>query len=209
MKCKLITTASEINRTLHLQRSLNKFAWEYHIIQHEWTGFGNKLLQTYHYLKANPDITHFFYSDSYDTIVLETMEDALLKIKDFDGILLSAERACYPHPDKEARYPKHESPFHFVNGGGWFCNSQAFQSLMEYNMPTVETVDQVWFTDRFLSGTPLIKLDYNCEVFQTISHCPDDNFILTDKVYNTITKTFPIFVHGNGHTPMDKFYKLI
>lgn len=40
MKCKLITTASDINRTMHLQRSLNKFGWEYHIIQHEWTGFG-------------------------------------------------------------------------------------------------------------------------------------------------------------------------
>jgi len=212
MKCKLITTASDMSKTAMLQKSLIKFGWDYHIIQHEWTGFGNKLIQTYNYLVANPDITHFFYSDSYDTIVLDTMDEALSRVKDFDCLLMSAERACYPHPHKEPFYPALKdpnNPFKFVNGGGWFANSQVFQSLYKYNVPTVETVDQVWFTDRYLSQTPLVKLDSDCNIFQTIAFCPDDNFILTDKVFNTITKTFPIFLHANGHTPYDKFKALI
>ena len=216
MKCKLITTASDMSKTAMLQKSLIKFGWDYHIIEHEWTGFGNKLIQTNNYLKANPDITHFFYSDSYDTIVLDTMDEALRRVKDFEGIQLSAEQACIPHPHKELLYPKHDSPFRFVNGGGWFCNSQLFQSYFKYNEPTVETVDQVWLTDRFLGCIPftqghkqLIHLDYNCNIFQTIAFCPEDYFILTEKVYNTLNKTFPIFVHVKGHTPMYKFYKLL
>jgi hypothetical protein len=218
MKCKLITTASDESKTMMLQKSLKKHDWDYHVIIHPWRGFGDKILKTYEYLKANPDITHFFYSDSYDTIATYGMEEALSKIPDKDIILMSAERACYPHPDKEKLYPKHDSPFHFVNGGGWFASSLAFQLAVESNPLTVETNDQVWFTDLFLNNPDYVKLDYNCEVFQTIAFCPDSDFILNYNnlengvkvdFYNTVTKSFPCFIHGNGHTPLDKFYKLL
>lgn len=216
MKCKLITTASDITKTEILQKSLKKHNWDYHIIVHPWRGFGDKILKTYEYLKANPDITHFFYSDSYDTLVADTMEVALSRIKDKSGILMSAERACYPHPDKEKLYPKHDSPFHFVNGGGWFCPSDVFLKAVETNPLTYETVDQVWFTDLFLNHPEYVNLDYKCEVFQTIAFCPEDNFEFTpmenkpmQRVKNTVTNSFPIFIHGNGHTPLTKFLPLI
>ena len=222
MKCKLITTASNYDKTEILRQSLDKFNWDYHIITHYWQGFGDKILKTYYYLKENPDITHFFYSDSYDTIALDTMENTLAKIPNKDIILLSAERACYPHPEKEEFYPKHDSPFHFVNGGGWFCNSQMFIELVEKDKPEQETVDQVWFTDQFLKGFCFIKLDYLCDVFQTIAFCPETDFSEMTKntgdnfneyqnkyILNNITGSFPTFIHGNGHTPMDRFNKLI
>ena len=215
---KLITTASDISKTDMLQKSLNKYGWDYEILVHKWEGFGCKILETYKYLKNNPDIKYFFYSDSYDTIVLDTMENTLKKIKDKDCILLSAERGCYPHPEKEARYPKHDSPWHFVNGGGWFCNSEIFKMAVETNPLTTYDVDQVWFTDLFLNHPEYVKLDYDCDVFQTIAFCPESDFILTKtdylgnelgKVINSVNKTLPTFVHGNGHTPMTEYYKLI
>lgn len=230
MNCKLITTASDIYKTDMLQKSLKKFNWDYEILVHKWEGFGGKILETYKYLKSHPEITHFFYSDSYDTIVLDTMENTLAKIKDFDCILMSAERACYPHPEKAERYPQSDSPFKYINGGGWFCNSAVFCLAVETNPLTVHTVDQVWFTDLFLNHPEYVKLDTNCEVFQTIAFCPDDNFYATkligqtginpdngkiilgeigDRIVNTISNTMPTFIHGNGHTPMTKFYELI
>lgn len=228
MKCILITTASDKGRTQVLEQSLKKHNWDYHIIFHAWRGFGDKILKVYDYLKANPDITHFFYSDSYDTIATDTMEAALSRVNNKDGILMSAERACYPHPDKEPRYPKHESPFHFINGGGWFCNSEAFIKAVDTNPLTYELNDQVWFTDLFLNHPEYVELDYNCEVFQTIAFCPPENFEFSevigevgktrDKIiigskgvypYNTVTKSFPIFIHGNGHTPLTQFLPLI
>ena len=212
MKCKLITTASNIDKTVMLQKSLKKYGWEYEILVHKWEGFGDKILKTYQYLKNNPDIDYFFYSDSYDTIVLDTMENTLNKIEDKDCILMSAERGCYPHPEKESLYPKHDSPWHFVNGGGWFCNSEIFKLAVETNPLQSYDVDQVWFTDLFLNNPEFVKLDYNCDVFQTIAFCPESDFNIVgfeDAVYNNITDTMPTFIHGNGHTPMTEYYKLI
>jgi len=209
MKCILITTASDIKKTLTLQRSLKKYGWNYHIITHEWQGFGDKILKTYEYLKANPSITHFFYSDSYDSIVTKSMEEAFISIKDYDCILMSTERGCYPHPDKEKLYPKHDSPFHFVNGGGWFCNAEVFKKAVETNPLTVNTVDQVWFTDLFLNHPEYVNLDYDCNTFQTVAFCPDTDFIIGDTIYNTVTHSFPAFIHGNGHTPIDKFLTIL
>jgi len=208
MKCKLITTCSDITKTELLQQSLKKHGWDYHIITHDWRGFGDKILKVYEYLVANPDITHFFYSDAYDTLAVNKMEYALSKVEHKDLILMSAERACYPHPEKEALYPKHDSPWHFVNGGGWFANSQCFIEAVEANPLTVEVNDQVWFTDLFLKYPQYVKLDYNCEVFQTIAFCPETDFELTDKVLNTVSKSTPVFIHGNGHTPLDRFLPL-
>jgi hypothetical protein len=206
MKCKLITTASNYAKTENLRKSLLKYGWEYHIIIHEWKGFGGKILETYKYLKNNPDINYFFYSDSYDTLAFQTMEFALSQIEDKDCILMSAERACYPHPHKEPLYPKHESPWHFVNGGGWFCNSELFIKAVDDNPLSVDEVDQVWFTDLFLNNPNFVKLDYNCNVFQTIAFCPEsDSEFIGQNVRNTITNTYPTFIHGNGHTPLDRY----
>lgn len=217
MNCKLITTASDYAKTEMLRKSLAIFGWEYIILTHEWRGFGDKILKTYEYLKEHPEITHFFYSDSYDTIALQTMNYALSQIEDKDIILMSAERACYPHPEKEALYPKHDSPWHFVNGGGWFCNSEVFKIAVETNPLTYETVDQVWFTDLYLNHPEYVKLDCECKVFQSIAFCPETDFkIITTfevgrefAIENTVTKTRPTYIHGNGHTPMTEFYKLI
>lgn len=227
MNCKLITTASDYSKTAMLRKSLEKFGWDYHIIVHPWRGFGDKILQTYEYLKANPEITHFFYSDSYDTIVLNTMEEALSKIEDKDCILMSAEMNCYPHPEKAALYPEHKSPFKFINGGGWFCNATVFKLAVESNPLTVETVDQVWFTDLFLNHPEYVKLDYNCEVFQTTAFVGDEDFSIEISQFlgnrdlpdicgrkyffikNNVTGSIPTFWHGNGHTNMEKFYKLL
>jgi len=209
MKCKLITTTSSLKNCYHLKRSLDYFGWDYHFIEHTWKGFGDKILETYKYLKANPDITHFFYSDAWDTMAFGTMEEALKQIPDKDVILFSAERACYPHPDKAEKYPYNMSPWHFLNGGGWFASSELFCKMVDrYPLDSV-TVDQVYFTDRFLDQDSEIELDYDCKVFQTIAFCPESDFDITNKPFNTVTKSFPVFWHGNGHTPMDKLTPLI
>lgn len=218
MKIKLLTTCStpDLHKCEKLEISLKKHGWDYEIIQHTWKGFGDKLLETYSYLKRHPDITHFFYTDAWDTIVTKTMADTLLKIKDFDKILLSAERGCYPHPEKATLYPDSGSPFNYVNGGGWFCNASIFCALIETYPLTPEVVDQVWLTDLFLNNPDTVQLDTTCEVFQTIAFCPEDNFkihgrywgVPTDNVVrNTLTNTYPTFLHGNGHTPMTRFYE--
>ncbi len=208
MLCKFITTTSDLDKCFQLRRSLILNDWNYHIIEHEWKGFGGKIIETYNYLKANPDITHFFYSDAWDTVVLGTMEEALSKLPSTDIILFSAERACYPHPGKAGKYPDHDSPWKYLNGGGWFASSDLFCQMVESNMPAVDINDQAWFTDRFLDG--YITLDYNCTIFQTMAFCRETDFkYQTHRLYNRVHRTTSLFIHGNGHTPMPKVYDLL
>jgi len=208
MKLKLITTASDRSKCAELERSLKHFGYDYHIIEHEWSGFLNKIHYTYQYLKTLEGYTHFVYTDAWDTFALRPQSEIPL----CDGLLFSAERACYPHPEKEYLYPLSESPFHFVNGGGWMGEISAFIKMYELCKPTNEINDQVYLTDQFLKHfrDGWIKLDYECNVFQTLAFCPDDNFKIEEgKLINTITKSTPILWHGNGHTPIDWVYKLL
>jgi len=158
---------------------------------------------------------YFFYSDAWDTIVVNYPKWALHDITKYFGldcIVLSAEKGCYPHPEKAPLYPQVESPFKYVNGGGWFCNAELFCKMVDENPLTPETVDQVWVTDLYLKyqATGEVKLDTNCELFQTIAFCEDDEFIVEkaeDAILciNVEKKSNPAFWHSNGHTPFDRW----
>lgn len=232
MKVKVITTTSDLSRCAQLKRSLDYFGYDYHFIQHEWKGFLDKIHETYKYLKSLEGYTHFLYTDAWDTFALGTPDEMLSKMPKDDILLISAERACYPHPGKEPLYPTHESPWHFVNGGGWAGSIKKFCEMYEAEPPTTELNDQVYLTDQFLNHYKegWIKLDYDCEIFQTIAFCPESDFefkiqkhkipelqeeglklVRRDYPYgdNKVTNTRPIFWHGNGHCPMPHIYKLL
>lgn len=202
---KVITTTSDFGRTKTLRDGLEKYGWDYHVIEHEWKGFNDKIHETYKYLKSLSGYDSFIYVDAWDTICFGKDESVLPSA----GLLFSTERACYPHPEKAVLYPSHPSPWHFVNGGGWGGSIDEFLKMYETTRPESELNDQVYLTDRFLSGLHKIELDYDCRLFQTIAFCPESDFIITDKVRNMITGSFPLFIHGNGHTPLDRFTEKI
>lgn len=207
MKLKILTTTSNRARTRQLERSLILQGYDYHIIEHAWTGFLGKLHETYAYLKSLKGYTHFLYTDAWDTVAMEKID------KVPDGLLISAERACYPHPELASKYPANDSPWKYVNGGGWCGEIAAFLKLYESKIPTTELNDQVWMTERFLSlhHEGWIQLDYGCTIFQTLAFCPQSDFEIWHGTYlhNTVTKSLPFFIHGNGHTPLDHIYKLL
>jgi hypothetical protein len=229
MKIKTITTCSNRAKCHELERSLQHFDYDYHIIEHPWTGFLSKLHETHKYLKmlaTETTYTHFLYTDAWDTFALAS-EQALYERMP-NGLMLSAERACYPHPEKAPLYPPNPSPWKYVNGGGWAGEITAFLSIYEQNPPKTELNDQVYLTDRFLAlcippspqgegrdegERPVVKLDYDCTIFQTIAFCPETDFEVRNDaqgiIKNTVTGNYPIFFHGNGHTPMPHIYKLL
>jgi procollagen-lysine,2-oxoglutarate 5-dioxygenase len=208
MRIKLITTASDISKTGKLVESLQRHNWPYHVIQHEWKGFGSKIIETYNYLKTS-DVTHFFYADSYDSYVIGTMGEALSKIKDFSKMLWSSEKACYPHPQLASMYPESTSEWKYLNGGGWFASKESFIKMVEDEMPSYLTVDQVYFTNQLLTKKSM-SLDYSCDIFQTIAFCDLDKEFEFERgrMYNKQTKSWPIIIHGNGHTPMERIYDI-
>lgn len=210
-KTKVITTTSDLSKCYQLKRSLIYHGYDFHFIAHSWepSGFLGKIHETYKYLKALEGYTHFLYTDAWDTFAMAGPEELAGNMP--DGLLISAERACYPHPELASKYPDHASPWHFVNGGGWCGEIDAFLRLYEDCPPTTELNDQVWLTKQFLKlhTEGWISLDYECRIFQTLGFCPESDFSLGSNFINTITGSQPIFIHGNGHTPMDKIYNLL
>lgn len=216
MRTKIITTSSDASKCYNLERSLKYFGYDYYFIIHSWGGFLDKIHETYKYLKTLQDYTHFLYSDAWDTIALGGPEETQKFMP--DGLMISGERACYPHGDKAVLYPEHLSPYKYVNGGGWCGEISAFIKMYELCPPTTELNDQVYLTDQFLKHYKdgWMKLDYECNMFQTMAFRSPEHFrlIYTQKnggfrMANNFFNNLPIWFHGNGHENIDDVYKLL
>lgn len=224
-KIKVITTTSELSKCYQLRRSLIHHGYDFHIIEHKWepVGFLGKIHETYKYLKALEGYTHFLYTDAWDTFAMAGPVELADKMP--DGLLISAERACYPYPELASKYPANETPWKYVNGGGWCGEIAAFLRLYEDQPPTSEMNDQVWLTNQFLKlqDEGWVRLDYECRIFQTLGFCPASDFeysllspsakdiyyLYPNRLINSVTGFIPVFIHGNGHTAMDEIYKLL
>lgn len=215
MKIVFLTTTSPNKPEGHAQlmRSLNHHGWGSHVIEHPWRGFGDKIIQTYNFLVAHPEIDKFVYSDAWDSFCLATPAEVLRKMKGYwNNVIFSAECACYPHAHLAEQYPNVKTPWKYLNGGSWICTNENFRKMVDRCATTVDENDQVYSTNLFLNHNQdgLIKLDYSCALFQTTAFEAPEYFTLgKGRILNNLTNQKPCFAHGNGHTPMEKIYQLI
>lgn len=201
MKIKLISTASRKEGANYLIRSAKSYGWDLEIITGNWNGLGCKENWTADYLKSNPDITHFVFTDAFDTFCtgeFSRLADIIDKNKWWDKMVISAEKGYYPDTGKRHLYPEHNSPFKYVNAGQFFCSSKLFIELLESNpIPKNDINDQLWMTELFLNNPDKCVLDYNCEIFQSVAFSYPSEF-----------KTFPLLIHGNGGTDLTPYKHL-
>jgi hypothetical protein len=215
MKLKFVTTLSNPKQYgwLKLEKSLKEYGWDYHGIVHKWTGYLSKITQTYEHLKKLKleGYTHFVYSDSYDSLCFGSALEVELKMFNKQGLVFSTEKACYPYPDWAIEFPESESPWKYLNGGGWYGSIDAYIRMVETDPPVNDLNDQVWSQRQFLHNNPdgYIQLEYGCAVFQTYAFHALGDFELSDgRVRNLITDSQPVFLHFNGHTKADEIYAL-
>lgn len=216
INCVLITVCSRTDEYGFemLKKSTGKFNWPFVTMRTEWKGFGTKLITTYQFLKSESakDITHFFFCDAYDVVVLSTMEEALSKVGDKSKMLVGAERGLWP-PDMQvydARFEHFDHGFNYINSGLYFAPKELFIEYFEQNIPEYSTDDQKWLTETYLNQkSDNIILDNNCEVFQNYSFVREDDYQFGSRLGNIKTATLPVFVHGNGKTDLTRVYELI
>lgn len=217
MKLLVITTCDNKDnaRWRKLEASLHKFGYDYECIVHPFT-FGTQLgvIQKW----ANEytgDATHILYTDAFDTLALAGPEEVVSKFPDCK-MLISAEKNCYPHPERSVDYPSVESAWKYVNGGGWLVEIEYFKYLCNKEGLNSGSHDQVWLMDAYLNNREEIKLDTNCDIFQTIAFSNVEEW--AGEVFmkppcarfrNIALNTYPVFFHGNGHTEMDWVYQIL
>jgi hypothetical protein len=209
---KLLTVATDLNREglTNLINSAQKFGWDIEVIVSEWRGFGTKIIETYNYLKKNPDVTEFIFVDAYDVIVLSTPEEFKEKIVDKDKMLISVEKNCWPDSLLSILYPPIFGNWKYINSGSYYSPSKLFIDIIEDNPPLYTDDDQLWFTNQFLDSPENKLLNYSCDIFQAYSFISDDDFGYdSNRLQNLKTGSEPIFIHGNGKTDMTKVLELL
>lgn len=145
--------------------------------------------------------TTVLFSDSYDVIVNANKQEVLEKYSKFGkSILFSGEMSCWPIKTLEDFYPKTESKYRFLNSGGFIGNAKNILDIISIRKIEDYEDDQLYFTKCFLSSNYDIKIDYSCEIFQTLNGAKNDMEILFNRsrIRNIHTNTIPCIFHGNG-----------
>lgn len=209
MKIKVITTCHNDGQPGYrrLKESLDKFGYEYECIIRPFS-FGHQLpivRDWCHYDRAN-GATHILYTDAFDTLAFADAEEVISKFSQFADceMLISCEKNCYPYPERAKDYPDASGPWRYVNGGGWLVSIDYFKELCVKENLNEGSHDQVWLMEAYLNNQDKIKLDNNCEIFQTIAFSDPAEWQREGERFKNIgTGTLPVFFHGNGHTDMD------
>lgn len=173
--------------------------------------------------KYKGDATHFLYTDCFDTIAFAGPDEVIGKadplfgpVQDYWGVtpkrirmLISGEKACFPHSDRAKEYPPASTPWKFVNGGGWMVEIEYFKQLCEKQKLDSTINDQVFLMEAYLQNQEDIAVDHECKIFQTIAFSKPEEWTRQQpngRLMNRGTWQYPVFFHGNGRTNMDWVY---
>lgn len=232
MRLAVVTVCSDASHPglARLGRSCAKWGFDLHPVIRPWWphGFWTKPLGVREYLPVlrRAGVTHVLATDAYDVVACGPPCDVEPHVR--SGCLFSADKAPWPPvPGLEAKYPPRESPWWFVNSGGYGGPLDFLGDYVLAGDPPLgpewtgggehdchRNDDQLWMARKYIGcpgrDTPAgCRIDRGCGVFQTTghSHAPDwgPEFhrdatfeVRGDRVVNKKTGTAPVFVHGNG-----------
>lgn len=212
---KAITVCHDLQYAQPLIRTLVKHEWDYVAIEvSEWKGFGAKIIETYNYLKAHPEVTEFVFCDAFDVLVFGSPEEFSKKLINPYKILVSAERGLWPpslHPFRSS-YKIFEHGFNFLNSGLYYAPSQLFIQEVENNPPFYEIDDQLWMNLKYLLQVWIdggnITCDNSQSVFNSHSFIKEGEYGYENGRIQILGNE-PVFVHSNGKTLDEKLNNLL
>ncbi len=206
---KVITVTNSPQHAMPLIRSLVANKWDYVLIEAEWKGFGTKLIETYHYLKANPEVDRFIFADAFDVLALGGPEEFEEKLFARDNMIVSCERGCWPDSELAKFYePTYEHGFNFVNSGLYYAPSDLFIKLFEISPPDYETDDQLWLTKMYLFESNDIARDCGQVLFNSHSFIRDGEYGYENGRLQILGEE-SVFAHKNGRSVDEKLDNLM
>lgn len=171
-----------------------------------WTkDYYYKSLAVLEYVKSLNDNDIVLVVDAYDVFPINNLSNDILYNKiiqcfDINNITFNAEKNCYPNSSLKHLYPDLNSKWNYLNAGIYVGKCNNIKKLLESALPKIKgSMDQEVFTHYYLNNNFNIKLDYKCEVFQTLYMLSKDDLnINKDVVTNLHFNTNPLLLHGNG-----------
>jgi GR25 family glycosyltransferase involved in LPS biosynthesis len=176
-------------------------------------GFKIKLLKEF--LEGNEieDDILIIFTDCFDVIFNDNGDNIIKKYKKIidrerkegrdNYILFSTEVNCWPDLNLSKDYPKVDTKYKYLNSGGFIGYKRDILQLIDTDIDELED-DQLYYTQQFLEKEN-IKLDYKCEIFQTLNNSVEDITLNINRseLVNKYTKTSPSIIHGNGPSKLN------
>jgi hypothetical protein len=209
---KLLTYCNKWDRELPflLDSIEGKIPYECHIVSGEFTWA--KIVDWQLEVTRKYSEEDLILVDAYDTLFVgdvEKLEDLIRR----ENLVYCADKHCWPDSSRASSYPDQPaSPWRYLNGGVMVGKGWAIHGALHWGTsyspikPMREGLniyhqdnDQRLWTDVYLQGYG--SLDSQCEIFQNLSDIKDSDFRLKrGRFYNTVTKTYPQFLHAAAHT---------
>jgi len=148
------------------------------------------------------DVTHVMFVDASDSLFLAGPEEIVAQFESYDqghSVLIQGEKNCFPDKKLEASYPAPDTPWHFVNSGGFIGRKEVILRNMQLAADLATFCDQLCWTRLYLSGKGDVEIDEQCRIFQSMYlHRPEELFIEDGRMWNELTHTQPCVAHWNG-----------
>jgi hypothetical protein len=209
------TFASDESRLQHLKDSAHLFDCQIRcIIKTQWSGYVDKLVYMKEAVTSINDDDIVCFIDGYDVLInanVTTMEE---QFKTYHcDLLLGAELNCYPGHYKSAMDNANRGQtvtnYNYINSGGYMGYAKAIKEMLNWK-PIAQQIqicsnggDQSYVTEYYLAHyrSKRIALDRYCKLFQNM-HWVNWNSIVVQygRVFNTVMRSLPCFVHFNGGT---------
>jgi len=100
--------------------------------------------------------TIVMFTDSYDVVFNSPPSDILNRFRSFKkGVVFSAEKTCWPDPERAGDYPDAPTDYKFLNSGGIIGYADKVFELINEDIP-IEEDDQRFYTNKLFGGDLII-----------------------------------------------------
>lgn len=174
-------------------------------LQYKIGGLRRRVVQHLNYDKI-------IFTDGHDVTFYGDKDSVFDKIPDA-GVLLGAERNCYPEAEL-ARLINNPLPWRYANAG-WLAGTPEsfmlwFDAIERHPQFAGTMLDQAFFNRLLAANDPLVMIDDHCDLcycfFGETHEIHDLQFDEQGLPINTLTMTRPAFLHQNGRWCSDHIW---
>ena len=180
-----------------------------------YLGTAQKIKMMREYIQDLPDNDIVMFVDGYDVFISNNINVIMREYYKFDAKVVFGRdyKICWPDATLAELFPDEEGVY--LNSGCYIGQVKELKRILEpITLPTDpprlwqlsdDEDDQLYITKKYLSGKYDIKLDKECKIFQTTDFYNMNNVVIKDnRLYNTVTKSYPCVYHGNGASDAKK-----
>lgn len=174
------------------------------------------------YLTDTDNDELIFFSDGNDAVMMAQEKEIVEKFERANSqLIFSAETNCWPDIAFSEKYPRVDSPYRYLNSGGFMGRAGFIKDLLkdkELELEKFKRSNQYLWSQRYFKSADKITLDTRCEIFLTFT--PPETFFFAvntpeyfssldewfqrnfsingSRIFNKITRNIGCHAHFNG-----------